>query len=165
MDNSDIEKLLEAYRLAPGNLPLIVLVVEALVKADRRIEAQEFLRSVPLDDRTDAGLAAVGDLFLRAGDPARALEVCQGDSAPALVVRARAHLALEQHRDGLAAYDKAVAANPALEDRALRKELTAGLTDTAPAGASNVVGFLVIRNEAREKRGAHNWATVQWMVL
>src|SRR5215470_2107662 len=145
MDNSDIEKLREAYRLAPGNLPLTVLIVDALVKADRRTEAHEFLRSVPLDDRTDAGLAAIGDLFLHAGDPARALELCQGGSAPALIVRARAHLALEQHRDGLAAYDKAVAANPALEDRALRNQLMAGLTDTAPAGAGNVVGFSVIR--------------------
>jgi SpoVK/Ycf46/Vps4 family AAA+-type ATPase len=152
MDSIDIEKLREAYRLAPGNLPLMALIVDALVKADRRAEAQEFLRSVPLDDRTDVGLAAIGDLSLRAGDPARALELCQGDNATALIVRARAHLALEQHRDGLAAYDKAVAANPALEDRELRKQLMAGLTDTAPAGAGNVVSFSVIRNEAKEKR-------------
>src|SRR5215470_340846 len=152
MDNSDIEKLLEAYRLAPGNLPLMVLIVDALVKADRRTEAREFLRSVPLDDRTDVKLAAIGDLFLRAGDPARALELSQGDSAPALIVRARAHLALEQHGDGLAAYDKAVAANPAIEDRELRKQLTAGLTETAPAGHGNVVSFSVIRNEAQEKQ-------------
>ena len=49
MDSIDIAKLREAYSLAPGNLPLIVLIVDALVKADRRTEAQEFLRSVKED--------------------------------------------------------------------------------------------------------------------
>ena len=49
-------------------------------------------------------------------------------------------------------YDKAVAADPALEDRELRRQLQAALTDTAPAGAGNVVSFSVIRNEAKEKR-------------
>jgi len=152
MDNADIEKLRRAYALAPGNLPLLTILVDALVGSGRAPEALEMIRAVAVEDCTDVGRAGLANLFLQAGDPAAALTLCNGDSVPELWARAKACLALEDYREGLAAYDKAVAANPAIEDRDLRMRLTTGLEDTANTSGGNVVSFAVIRNDAQEKR-------------
>ena len=152
MDRTAIDGLKQALAVSPDNLPLRMLLVRALFDAGAAAEAADQLRKVTADALAPADRALAGSVHLAVDDAAAALVLCTGSSAEELLVRARAHLALDQHRDGLVAYDKAVAANPALEDRELRKQLQAGLTDTAPAGAGNVVSFSVIRNEAKEKR-------------
>jgi AAA+ superfamily predicted ATPase len=156
MDRTAIEGLKQALSVSPDNLPLRMLLVRALFDAGAATEAADCLRkaAAPLASPTDRALA--GRVHLAVDDAAGALAACGGGDPEELLVRARAHLALAQHREGLAAYDKAAAANPALEDRELRKQLMGGLTDTAPAGAGNIVSFSVIRNEAKEKRGAPN---------
>jgi transitional endoplasmic reticulum ATPase len=152
MDRTAIDGLKQALSVSPDNLPLRLLLVRALLDAGAATEAADHLRKVTTESLAPADRVLAGRVHLAVDDAAAALADCAGGSAEELLVRARAHLALAQHRDGLAAYDKAIAANPALEDRELRNQLTTGLTDTAPAGAGNVVSFSVIRNEAREKR-------------
>ena len=152
MDRTAIDGLKQALAVSPDNLPLRMLLVRALFDAGATAEAADHLRKVMADSLAPADRALAGRVHLAVDDAAAALAACTGGGPEELLVRARAHLALAQHRDGLAAYDKAIAANPALEDRELRKQLMAGLTDTAPAGAGNVVSFSVIRNEAKEKR-------------
>jgi pentatricopeptide repeat protein len=102
----------------------MVVLVHALVRVGRGEEALEVLREAPTADRTDEGLAMIGQLFIVAGDPATGLELCRGDSAPAWRVRAEAYLALGQHAEGLAAYKRAVAADPAVADAELHKALS-----------------------------------------
>jgi tetratricopeptide (TPR) repeat protein len=152
MDRTAIDGLKQALAVSPDNLPLRMLLVRALFDAGAAAEAADQLRKVTAEALAPPDRALAGRVHLAVDDAAAALVLCTGSSAEELLVRARAHLALEQHRDGLVAYDKALAANPALEDRELRKQLMAGLTDTVPAGAGNVVSFSVIRNEAKEKR-------------
>jgi ATP-dependent 26S proteasome regulatory subunit len=152
MDRNAIDGLKQALAVSPDNLTLRMLLVRALLDAGAAREAVEYVRDVAPIALGAAERALAGKVHLACDNPAAALAVCSGDGPEEQIVRARAHLALEEHREGLAAYDKAVAANPALEDRELRKALMDGLTETAPAGAGNVVSFSVIRNEQREKR-------------
>ena len=152
MDRTATDGLKQALAVSPDDLPLRMLLVRALFDAGAAAEAADQLRKVTAEALAPPDRALAGRVHLAVDDAAAALVLCTGSSAEELLVRARAHLALEQHRDGLVAYDKALAANPALEDRELRKQLMAGLTDTVPAGAGNVVSFSVIRNEAKEKR-------------
>src|SRR5262245_25729985 len=159
MDRSAIDGLKQALAVSPENAPLRVLLVRALFEAGEIAEAAEHLRKVPAASLSAADRALAGAVFLAADDASGALAVCGEDTPEQLLVRARAALALSRHREGLAAYDKAVAANPALEDRELRKALTEGLSDTSSVGGGNVVSFSVIRNEAREKREAAEAST------
>jgi SpoVK/Ycf46/Vps4 family AAA+-type ATPase len=152
MDRAAIDGLKQALAVSPDNLPLRMLLVRALLDGGAAAEAADHLRKVPSDSLAAGDRVLAGTVYLAVDDAGAALAACAGGGADELLVRARAHLALRQHRDGLAAYDQAVAANPALEDRELRKALMSGLTDTAPAGAGNVVSFSVIRNEAKEKQ-------------
>jgi transitional endoplasmic reticulum ATPase len=152
MDRNAIDGLKQALAVSPDNQPLRMLLVRALFEGGATAEAADHLRKVAATSLAPADRALAGRVHLAVDDAGAALATCTGGGPEELLVRARAHLTLAQHRDGLAAYDKAVAANPALEDRDLRKQLMAGLTDTAPAGDGNVVSFSVIRNEAREKR-------------
>src|SRR5215470_17945018 len=152
MDRTAIDGLKQALSVSPDNLPLRMLLVRALFDAGVVTEAADCLRKAPAALPTPADRALAGRILLAVDDAPGALAACSGGDPEELLVQARAHLALAQHRDGLAAYDKAIAANPAIEDRELRKQLMAGLSDTAPAGAGNVVSFSVIRNEAKEKR-------------
>ena len=151
MDRAAIEALEQAVAVSPENRPLRLLLVRALFEAGDAAAAAGHLRQLAPGDFASADRALAGKVYLAAGDASAALAACSGDGPDEVMLRARALLVLSRHRDGIAAYDQAVAANPALEDRELRKELTAGLDQTAPAGAGNVVSFSVIRNEAREK--------------
>jgi AAA+ superfamily predicted ATPase len=152
MDRDAIDGLKQALAVSPENLPLRLLLARALFDAGLRAEAADCLRKVAPASLAQGDRALAGKVFLAVDDAEAALAACTGGSPDELLLRARAYLALQQHREGLAAYEEAVAANPALEDRELRKALMTGLADTAPAGAGNVVSFSVIRNEAREKR-------------
>jgi transitional endoplasmic reticulum ATPase len=159
MDRGAIDGLKQALAVSPDNAPLRVLLVRALFDAGDVAEAAEHLRKMQSDSLSAADRALAGSVFLSVDDAAAALAVCGEDTPEQLMVRARAALALSLHRDGLTAYDKAVAANPAIEDRELRKALTEGLSDTSSVGGGNVVSFAVIRNEAKEKRESVEAAT------
>jgi ATP-dependent 26S proteasome regulatory subunit len=158
MDRSAIDGLKQALAVSPDNAPLRVLLVRALFDAGDVAEAAEHLRKVPADSLSATDRALAGKVFLALDDAAAAFAVCGEDTPEQLLVRARAALALSRHREGLTAYDKAVASNPAIEDRELRKALTEGLSDNSSAGG-NVVSFSVIRNEAKEKRESVEAAT------
>jgi SpoVK/Ycf46/Vps4 family AAA+-type ATPase len=127
------------------------VLVDALTKADRRPEALELLHGVRPESLTSDDRAALGEMFIAAGEPEAALDRLPDDTAAALIARARAHLALGNGAEGLSAYGKAVAANPALEDHELRKALAAAAADTARSADGNVVSFGVRRDEARER--------------
>jgi hypothetical protein len=126
MDRNAIDGLKQALSVSPDNLPLRMLLVRALFEGGAGAEAADCLRKVTAEALAPSDRALAGRVHLAVDDagrrspPARAAarKSCWCGRAP--ISR------LAQHRDGLAAYDKAVAANPALEDRELRKQLMAG---------------------------------------
>src|SRR5262245_56084764 len=152
MDRSAIDGLKQALAVSPDNAPLRLLLVRALYQTGDVAEAVEHLRKVPATSLSTTDRALAGEIFLAAADAGAAFAVCSDHTPEQLMVQARAALSLSRHREGLTAYDKAVAANPALEDRELRRALTEGLSDTSGVGGGNVVSFSVIRNQAMEKR-------------
>src|SRR5215510_6017742 len=105
MDRTAIDGLKQALSVSPDNQPLRMLLVRALFDAGAATEAADHLRKVAAESLAPADRALAGRVHLAVDDAAGALAVCTSGSAEELLVRARAHLALEQHRDGLAAYD------------------------------------------------------------
>src|SRR5262245_28633449 len=109
MDRTAIDGLKQALSVSPDNLPLRMLLVRALFDAGAPAEAADHVRKAAAESLGPADRALAGRVHLAVDDAAAALGVCGEGSPEELLVRARAHLALEQHREGLAAYGKAVA--------------------------------------------------------
>ena len=125
MDDATLRSLLDALAATPGNAALRVAVIRALHAAGNRSAADHVdglaASALPAADR-----AFVARVLLDAGAPARALGFVDGGNDPeGLIVRARALHALNDQPAAIAAYDAAVRANPTLEDRDLRAQLTA----------------------------------------
>ncbi len=125
MDDATLDSLFAALAATPGNLELRRVLARALAAREEPARALELLtgddpQALTADDRL---LAA--DLALAAGDPERALEHAAGSSPEALIRQARALAALGRQPQGRAAYDQAVAANPALESLDLKQRLGA----------------------------------------
>jgi len=125
MDNSTFESLRSAFKSSPDNRDLFAVVLHAaLERADlealrellngRRPDAQ----ALPEAARRDCASA-----HLLLDEPQRALAWLTDDASESLIVKARAHCRLGELEQGRAAYRAAIAANPALEDRALEAEL------------------------------------------
>jgi len=138
MDDATFAALMAALAVTPDNGALRVVVVRALAgRGDHATAADEAAR---LDAAALANpdRAFVAELYVAAGQPARALAWTDGaDGAGAervLVARARALHALGDPAAARAAYDAAVAANPTAEDPDLRAVLAATVREHAPAG-------------------------------
>lgn len=126
MDDRTLESLEAALAATPANAPLLRVVLSALVDRGEAGRAARLL-SPPSQAALDApgDRVLVGRILVEAGDWDRALAVLGTDSPDELLLRARVLLALDQHDEGRKAYDRAVAANPALEDPDLRRRLAA----------------------------------------
>lgn len=128
MDDATLDLLAAAVTASPDNFPLLQAVLTELVARGDFARAASVLHGVkdlgalaPDALRLLAARALVG-----AGDPARALPLVDAisvSSGEALLLRARALLALERREEGAKAYREAVAQNPALEDLDLRAQL------------------------------------------
>jgi AAA+ superfamily predicted ATPase len=139
MDDATLRSLLEALAATPGNAALRMAVVRALHGAgDRR--AAEHVDGLAAATLPAADRAFVARVLLDSGAPARALGFVDGPDAgpgaePELgLARARALHALGDQPGAIAAYDAAVRANPTLEDRDLRAQLTATVRVHGGAG-------------------------------
>ncbi|MEM1201621.1 MAG: ATP-binding protein [Acidobacteriota bacterium] len=123
MDTKTFESLRLALDASPDNLELRLVLVDA--QAERR--DAEGVRSLlaPLDpsDLRGEDRGRCARALLAVGDAEGALRHAVGDGPDLLMLRARALLELGRHDDGLAAYRRAVEANPALEDTDLRDRL------------------------------------------
>jgi transitional endoplasmic reticulum ATPase len=143
-DDALLASLLAAMTASPDNSALRFAVVRACAGRGDVAHALEVLgdrgpEGASVDDRT-----LVAGLLVDAGEHERALRFAAGDSAGELLARARAHLGLGDHAAGRAAYQAAVAANPTLEDRALREALAVTVTEHEAGGA---VRLRVIAND------------------
>ena len=128
MDDQTLASLKTALAASPQNRELRLVLVRAHLDRDEPGPAYELLREIPpasLVDPEQRLLAA--RVCLEAGHPEAALEHAAGDDPKALLLQARALLALERRTEGRQRYDAAVARSPALEDLDLRNQLTANV--------------------------------------
>jgi transitional endoplasmic reticulum ATPase len=133
LDDATLASLAEALRLSPDNQPLLVALLRAQLDRGAAAEAAALIGArlpgffASPDDRALAARA-----LLEAGQAERALAFAAGTHPPLLLLQARALLALDRPGDGRAAYDRAIAANPALEDVTLRTALSATVKQIEP---------------------------------
>lgn len=134
MDDSTFEALRAALAASPHNVKLVCLVTRELL-ARRDVDAlRELLEKAPLGELgDDADRRTVAEGLLAIGRPERALELCDGQSAETLLVRARALGALGKRAEASEAYGEAVKQNPALEDLELKATLGAVVREIATA--------------------------------
>src|SRR5512145_3210512 len=121
MDDTVLGSLRSALRATPDNRDLALVVLRAALDRGEPDLMRSVLSDLKLDptklgesDRRDFARA-----YLSVEQPARALEWLAGTDSETLLLRARAHCRAGDLDAGRADYQKAVAANPALEDRAL----------------------------------------------
>lgn len=136
IDDPTLASLRAALEASPENRDLRLVVLRAYVERGDAQAAAELARAFApaqlerLADRLDAARA-----LLAGGDPQPALALAAGEEPEALLLQARALLALERRAEGLERYRRAVAANAALEDLELRDRLAVNVR-TFPARAA-----------------------------
>jgi SpoVK/Ycf46/Vps4 family AAA+-type ATPase len=147
MDESTLASLEAAFRSSPENEQLLSVLLKAYLEREEPGKGAALLRSrnpVAFADRGMAALAA--RVLLAAGDAEGALEQASGKEAEALLVRARALLALDRREEGRKCYEEAVSANPTLEDGKLASAL-AGRVRTFPVESVKGARLRVISND------------------
>src|SRR5262245_42410103 len=129
MDDTQLESLKAALQATPHNAALLGVVLRELLDRGRPDEACALLPEDAPARLSDANVRLLaGEVCLAGAKPERALALADADVPAAWLLRARALLALERLDEGRKAYDRAVAANPALEDPQLRTRLSARVT-------------------------------------
>jgi transitional endoplasmic reticulum ATPase len=130
MDAKLLGSLKAALSATPDNLELLKVVLRACAELGDHAEGRAVLeKSKAKLDLEATELAS--EICLRAGDPARAVELTEG--APPSIARARALLALDRKDEAASVYRAAIQANPTLEDADLRAQLTAKVREIEPA--------------------------------
>ena len=133
MDDSTLASLRAALDASPENAELRLVLVGAHLDRGESAEAYALVRDLERSALTPGHRLTAGRACLAAGEAAEALawaepespggRTPEGRTPEAELLRARAFLALDRHREGLEAYRAAVDANPALEDLDLRDRL------------------------------------------
>ena len=123
MDSETLESLRQALRASPENLELRQVLMRMLLAQGDASGAHDLLTEVQAGSLAGEVRSLAAQICLEVGRAEDALEFADGEEADAQMIRARALLALERLDEGLEAYEKAVATNPALEDRELRRRL------------------------------------------
>jgi transitional endoplasmic reticulum ATPase len=125
MNDAVLNPLESALRAAPGNAALAGAYVETGLAVHAAARVAEVLEELGLRDAVDAGARhRLGSALFADGLPEDALPWLDGDDARIALERARVLNALGRREEGAATYRTAVAANPALEDKALEDQLT-----------------------------------------
>ena len=138
MDSAVFDSLRSALRASPGNRELALVVLRAALERDDPDLVRELLAELKLNraELAEAERRELARAYLSLEEPASALEWLTGSDSETLILKAKAHCLTGELEDGRAAYRAAVAANPALEDRALSAELDSKVIrlDTARQG-------------------------------
>ena len=138
MDSAVFDSLRSALRASPGNRELALVVLRAALERDDPDLVRELLAELKLNraELAEAERRELARAYLSLDEPASALEWLTGSDSETLILKAKAHCLTGELEDGRAAYRAAVAANPALEDRALSAELDSKVIrlDTARQG-------------------------------
>lgn len=137
MDDTTLSALRTALAATPQNLELRLVLLRAYLERDESAELAALLEAVTpqaLTKSADRALAARASLAVDDAEGALSFLAQDSDEPDVLLLRARALLALERRAEGLRAYDAAVAAQPALEDRDLRRGLMADVREFPTGG-------------------------------
>ncbi len=126
MDEMILATLRAAFDASPENRELRMVLAGAHLERDETEEARELVHELdPADELAPESRRLAARVCLAADDAAGALAWAGDDDKPeTLLLKARAHLALDKRDEGLRFYRAAVEANPALENLALRDRLT-----------------------------------------
>ncbi len=125
MDDATFESLKTAYLVTPDNQALLSVLLRAFLARGEATEGYVFFVESDISAIDDpAARLTVARICLASEHAEDALLYADGDSAESLMVRAGALADLTRIDEGRAAYERAVALNPALEDRALLARLT-----------------------------------------
>jgi transitional endoplasmic reticulum ATPase len=143
MDSAVFDSLRSALRATPNNRELALVVLRAsLERGDPELVSQLLgeLKLTP-SDLAEAERREFARAYLSLGEPASALAWLSGSDSETLILKARAHCLTGELDEGRTAYRAAIAANPALEDRALNAELDSKVIrfDAARLGAARKV--------------------------
>jgi SpoVK/Ycf46/Vps4 family AAA+-type ATPase len=118
-----ISQLIAALRQSPGNSALRVIVVRMQLESGDVAGAGE--TAAPLEPNavgTPQDRRVVAGALRRSGKAAAALTFLESDDEPeTLLAKARALVALDRVAEARGAYERAIAANPALEDSDLKR--------------------------------------------
>ncbi|HEY4058837.1 MAG TPA: ATP-binding protein [Kofleriaceae bacterium] len=134
MDDATLRSLIDALAATPGNSSLRMAVIRSLHEKGNP-EAAKYLEGLTPALLGPSDRAFVGKLLYGTGELDRALSfVLNGDEPEVLLVRARILFDEGEQKAAIAAYDKAIAANPALEDRDLRAAISAKVTTHGKEG-------------------------------
>jgi SpoVK/Ycf46/Vps4 family AAA+-type ATPase len=127
-----VDALLAALEASPDNAALRAIVAQACVDADDVEPLRRALARFGGDLFADDGVRARAIERLRAAD-AHALADTLADTPEALLAHARLALGDGRRDEARDAYERAIARNPALEDRALAAELEGRVVSLASA--------------------------------
>lgn len=123
MDETTLRSLRAALDASPENQELRTILLRAHLDRDDPQGAYELVQGHDLSDEETRRLAARA--CLESGRAEEALAFADGASGETLLLKARVLLALERRREGLDAYQAAVATSTALEDLDLKSQLAA----------------------------------------
>jgi transitional endoplasmic reticulum ATPase len=131
VDDDTLRSLKVAYAATPQNVKLFLVLANAHLERSEPDEARVLLEAADLTNAETEDRHAVAEICIAVGQPEGALRLAADDSAEALVLQARAHLALGDTESGRSVYRLAVQLNPTLEDPALAQSLSMKIRDVA----------------------------------
>ena len=149
----DIETLRKAYGKSPRNSSILAMLLSALLEQDRADEAYEILEAAEAELTEAEERIIAGNVCLKANKPEEVKSYCTQETAEELIICAKAYLATYNNKEGLDAYNKALAINPTLEDPKLEKSLKANVKEiSVPGKGGNVLGFRVLTNDNAQNK-------------
>jgi transitional endoplasmic reticulum ATPase len=129
MDDQTLNALRAAHEASPENSQLLLALLLGLRERDQFGEAADLLARYEPEHLEQAGRLTAANILLAEDQAERALSWADFDSPEAALVRARACLALGRNEEGRVHYDRALGANPTLEDPALAERLKTRVRD------------------------------------
>jgi SpoVK/Ycf46/Vps4 family AAA+-type ATPase len=132
MDDQTLASLRAAFELSPDNAELLALLLRTYLERGEAALGIALLERVPEKQLASDELRLVAArVCLSGGSPSRALALADGETAEAMMVRARALFELERRDEAQRAYRAAVAKNPTLEDKDFETRLGARVREIA----------------------------------
>jgi transitional endoplasmic reticulum ATPase len=125
MDDTVFDSLRSALRASPANPDLGLVVLRAALDRGEPQLVREVLGELRIEagSLAESGNRELARAYLLINEPAQALQWLTGSESETLLLKARVQCRAGNLDEGRDAYRTAVAANPALEDRALEAEL------------------------------------------
>jgi transitional endoplasmic reticulum ATPase len=147
MDDAMFHSLKSAYSVTPHNHALLIVLLRALLERGESQAGLEIIAGRDLSAITEpADRLTIGRLYLATGHAEEALAYAESQTPESWLVKANALAALGRNEEGRLAYERAVSANPTLEDRELLSRLVTRVR-TFPAHRSEGQRLRVISND------------------